>query len=179
MSIMTRNCIRTLPHRGYGRAPIWISLLLAVGCGGSGGGAPGVPTFPPPAQLYYDDAGGIPDSVRLVVRGQRDWEDVWSRATSRRADPPPLPEVDFSQDMVLIAAAGQMATGDRIYIDDLSVRRQLTADDDPEDVLDIVVQTIKGCGRFAGETYPVEIVRVLRFDGPITWVEQSRTNPDC
>jgi hypothetical protein len=151
-----------------------VVLSLALGCGGGGGGAPSIPTFPPPAQLYYDDSGGIPDSVRLVVRDQRSWEDVWNRATSRRADPPPLPTVDFSEQMVLVAAAGQMATGDRIHIDSLGVRRQLTADDDSEDVLDVVVQTTTGCGRFAGDTYPVEMVRVLRFDGPVAWVDSAR-----
>ncbi len=179
MLTIVRKGVGTGSIRHCRRVPIWVVLSLALGCGGGGGGAPSIPTFPPPAQLYYDDSGGIPDSVRLVVRDQRSWEDVWNRATSRRADPPPLPTVDFSEQMVLVAAAGQMATGDRIHIDSLGVRRQLTADDDSEDVLDVVVQTTTGCGRFAGETYPVEIVRVLRFDGPVAWVEQSLRNPDC
>lgn len=54
--------------------------------------------------MYYDNSGGIADSLRLVLRDEAALHEIWRQATSRQAAPPPPPEIDFSRDMVIVAA---------------------------------------------------------------------------
>lgn len=48
----------------------------------------------------------------LVIRNQESWQELWSRmnATILPA-PPPVPVVDFTKEVVLVAAAGTRPTG--------------------------------------------------------------------
>lgn len=140
---------------------------------------PGLSPVPDPARLYYNDSGGIADSTRKVVRDVDTWQEAWSRATSRQEDPPPTPAVDFDQDMVLMATAGRSSPGDRIRIDSVGVTEQATPGGDTREVLRVVVRTVRACGDFQGEAFPVEIVRVRTFDGPVDFVERTEQGPGC
>lgn len=154
--------------------------LAATACGGAAAPPP-PPLAPVPeeARLYYDDSGGLTDSLRLVVRDAEDWEDVWNRATSRRDQPPPRPTLDFGDRMALVVSAGRMSPGDRIRVDSVGVEEVRNADGDTEEVLSAVIRTVRGCGRFSGDTYPVEIVSVRRWEGRVEFVERSETAADC
>ena len=159
------------------------AVVCILGAALSGcGRAPALPAplgpVPETARLYYDDGGGLTDSTRLVVRGEAMWQEVWQRATARRSAPPPLPVIDFGRDMVLVVAAGRMTPEDQIRVDSVGVRRERTADGEDRDALTVIVRTIQGCGLFASEAYPVEIVRVRRFDGPVNFVER-RQRAEC
>jgi hypothetical protein len=155
-------------------------LLLAVGCGG---GPPPPPSQQPIAavtleeRLYYDNSGAYPDSVRLVIRDPETFRQAWEQATRDQASPPPPPAVDFDESMVLLVAAGLMTPEDRIRVDSVGVRSVPRTDGGREDVLTVVVGTVRGCGRLSVDAYPVEIVRIPRFEGRIEFVEQSRR--DC
>jgi hypothetical protein len=155
-------------------------LLLAVGCGG---GPPPPPSQQPIAavtleeRLYYDNSGAYPDSVRLVIRDPETFRQAWEQATRDQASPPPPPTVDFEESMVLLVAAGLMTPEDRIRVDSVGVRSVPRTDGGREDVLTVVVGTVRGCGRLSVDAYPVEIVRIPRFDGRIEFVERSRR--DC
>lgn len=140
---------------------------------------PGLSPVPDPARLYYNDSGGIADSTRRVVRDVDAWQQAWSRATSRQEDPPPTPAVDFDRDMVLVVAAGRSSPGDRIRIDSVGVTRQATPGGDTREVLRVVVREVRACGDFQGEAFPVEIVRVRAFDGPVDFVERTEQGPGC
>lgn len=169
---MPQTCSATL------RASILLlPLVLLAACGGGEppeAPAPSNPMVPLPgdAVLYYDDRGGIPDSVRVVVLDEPSWEDAWEEATSRRTDPPPRPEIDFEEYMVLVAAAGRMSPGDRIQVDSAGVRTERTTEDE-EQVFEVVVRTIRGCGQITADVYPLTIVRLPRFDGRVTFVERA------
>lgn len=146
-----------------------------AGCGG-GSSVPVQPVNPmvplaPLAQLFYDDRGGIPDSVRVVVRDEEAWQAEWNRATSQRNDPPPLPTVDFDEYMVLVAAAGRMSPGDRIQVDSAGVRMERTTELE-EEVFEVVVRTVEGCAQIPADVYPLTIVRVPRFEGRVSFVER-------
>lgn len=166
--------------RGFAGAA-GLTFLLALGLPACGRG-PALPAplgpVPETARLYYDDGGGLTDSTRLVVRGEAMWQEVWQRATAPRSAPPPLPVIDFSRDMILVVAAGRMTPEDQIRVDSVGVRRERTAEGEDQDVLTVVVRTAQGCGLFASEAYPVEIVRVRRFDGPVNFVER-RQRAEC
>lgn len=122
------------------------------------------------ARLYYDDGPAYQDSVRMIVRDRSTWQDIWSRATSTQASPPPRPTVDFDRDMVIVVGAGRMNAGDVIRVDSAGVRR---------DNFVVVVRTILECQRLPAEAYPVEIVRVERQDRPVEWIERRERAAHC
>lgn len=153
-------------------------------CGGGGGGG----TTPAPEPLccdidrsdilYHHDGSGIRDSSRLVVRQQGEFEELWNQATAPASDPPELPTVDFERFMVLAVAAGTSSPGDQIYVDSAGVREEGTPDGRRE-VLKVYVRTVHTCGDFQADTYPLQIVRVQRFDGPVEFFEESEAGSGC
>lgn len=158
-------------------------LLLGslAACRGGGSPEPVQPLNPmvplaPGAQLFYDDRGGIPDSIRIVVRDEQAWQAEWARATSERDDPPPLPPVDFDEYQVLVVAAGRMSPGDRIQVDSAGVRTERTTELE-EEVFEVIVRTVKGCARIPADVYPLTIVRVPRFEGRVSFVERVDETP--
>lgn len=149
-----------------------VGVVSALGCA-RGGGTMVVPSLAPvtaSTRLYSDDGPAFTDSVRLAVRDMATWQQVWAQATSTQAEPPPLPQVDFSQEMVLVAAAGQMHPGDQIRVDSAGVRAG---------VFVAVVRTITACRPFPAAAYPLDIVRVMRSDLEVTWTERRERAPDC
>lgn len=157
---------------------VGLALLLGF-CGGPPPPASTLAPVPERSRLYYDDSGGVTDSLRLVVRDQEAFEELWSRATSRRSDPPARPRVDFEERMVVAAAAGRMEPGDRIRVDSVGVRQRRTPEGDTEEVLAVVVRTLRECGGFQGDAYPVEILSVRRFDGPVDFLERQERGSGC
>jgi len=153
-------------------------LAAVVGAGTAlacarGGGATVAPSLAPvtaSTRLYSDDGPAFTDSVRLAVRDMATWQQVWAQATSTQGEPPPLPQVDFSREMVLVAAAGQMHPGDQIRVDSAGVRAG---------VFVALVRTITACRQFPAAAYPLDIVRVLRSDLEVTWSERRERAPDC
>ncbi len=178
-----------------GQSRSWISLaqptlcaalvLMAGACGMHRKAAPPPPQAAPAlapisplARLYYDNGGGIQDSVRLVVRDPNALASAWQRATSGQASPPPQPTVDFGHDMVLVVGAGRMTPDDQIHVDSVGMRKE-NADGKVRDVLIAWVSTIESCRRFRAEAYPLEIVRVRRFDGTVRFAEQRVKPTGC
>jgi len=132
--------------------------------------------MPPPVQLYYDNGAGVRDSVREVIHDAAKLAEYWQRATSTQASPPAVPQLDFTREMAIIVAAGRMTPEDEIRVDSLLVRRELTPEGKNVETLTVVVRTIRGCGRFRTDAFPVEIVRARKFDGPVKWAERREQN---
>lgn len=159
-----------------GAAGLLAALSTVTFCGG--GSAPETEPVPESNRLYYNDTGGIADSTRQVIRTQEDWRTVWDRATARQEDPPPIPAVDFGESMVLVVSAGRSAPGDQIRVESLRMAER-TLGGDTETVLEVTVRTVRACGDFQGETFPVEIVRVRGFDDPVVFAGESVPGPGC
>jgi hypothetical protein len=128
--------------------------------------------FPAPTRIYYDNSGGIADSVRLVVKDAAEFERVWRQATSRQTSPPPAPAIDFTREMVIVVGAGQLTPEDQIAVDSVGTTRQMDSAGQMQETLSVMVQTTLACQRFQIEAYPLEIVRLRRFDGPIRIVNR-------
>lgn len=148
--------------------------LLGWGCARGGGQMivimPSLAPVPSSARLYSDDGPAFTDSVRLAVKDMATWQQVWSQATSSQGSPPPLPQIDFAREMVLVAGAGQMRPGDQIRVDSAGVRGDLFV---------AVVRTITACRAFPSAAYPLDIVRVERSDRVVSWTERRERAPDC
>jgi hypothetical protein len=165
-------------------------MVLALGMVACGGGDPPPPQAaytppPPPAplddsdRLYYDTTGGIADSVRTVLRTPEEFVEVWGQATSRQADPPAAPTIDFTRRMAVLVGAGRMTPEDQIRVDSVGIRTVTDAEGAEEDVLVVIVRTIRGCGRFALDAYPLEIVSVPRHEGDVRFLDRSEQDPNC
>ncbi len=139
---------------------------------------PSLAPIAPMARLYYDNGGGIQDSTRLVVRDAAALGKVWQRATSQQQEPPPVPTIDFEHQMVIVAGAGRMTPEDQITVDSVGVRKE-SADGKVRDVLTAYIRTVEGCHRFRAAAYPLEIVQVRRFDGPVRFAEQRIKPTTC
>lgn len=63
---------------------------------------------PIPIEASYT---GIEEPLRTLVRGQREWEDLWSRLAANRIPRPAPPPVDFSEEVVVVAAMGTRPSG--------------------------------------------------------------------
>jgi len=122
------------------------------------------------------------DQLRLVVRDRDQWVDVWKRIHSLEWLPnhqnpqlPPLPEIDFSREMIIVAAMGRRPSSaygiiiDGAYAYERNYR------------LEVVVRSVenrKGCGAFAIMTAPVDIVRLPRTDRTVLFRE-TEVVPEC
>jgi hypothetical protein len=134
----------------------------------------------PVQRVYSDNAGEIQDSLRIVIRDDQQLRSLWERATARQASPPPLPEVDFGREMLLVVAAGRRGPEDRIRVDSVGFQRDPTARPQTQPAeMTAIVRLSEGCRRFAVDAYPVEIVRVPRFAGPVNWIERRERPTDC
>ena len=162
------------------------ALILVSACGRRGGAAapPGAPPpaptrqYTPPTVIYSGNSGGIRDSLRVVIRSESELANYWQRATALQSSPPPVERVDFSREMVILVAAGRKTSEARISVDTLLVRKELKASNDREDTLIIQVRKREGCGRFQNEAFPLQMVRVPKFDGPYRFEDQI-ANSNC
>jgi hypothetical protein len=114
---------------------------------------------------------GFNSSERLVVRNDSHWADVWQTAFALQTPVPPLPAIDFSTEMVLVAALGARPSGGYgIAIDELA----------PEGngIAVLVTATSPGSTCFTTQaiTQPVEIVRVHAVPGAVSFQERARTH---
>ncbi|HEY6912859.1 MAG TPA: protease complex subunit PrcB family protein [Myxococcales bacterium] len=113
-------------------------LVSLAACGGSSGGiahleattnyAPPIPTDAQPkilrriaAQPFGGGAlshSGIHDKRRQVITDSAAWQSVWNEIVAGISPRPALPAVDFTADMVLVAAQGDEPSGGfGIFID--------------------------------------------------------------
>jgi hypothetical protein len=108
---------------------------------------------------------GVMDQLRLVVRDRDTWVQVWNRINSR-PDSPPLPEIDFTREMLVVAAMGwRPSSGYQIVIDTACLYEQYPR-------LEVVVRSIDntrcpGLGVFTVVTAPVDVVRLPRTERPV------------
>ncbi len=135
--------------------------------------------YPSPQRLYYDNGGGIQDSLRVVIREEGAFRMQWDQATSRQSAPPPFPQVDFGRDMVVLVSAGRMTTEDQLRVDSATVVQAMDAEGQMQPVLTVHVRTIRGCGRFNVDAYPVELLRLRRFDGDVRFSETRTQAEGC
>lgn len=167
-----------------------LMLLVLTACFGGGGSSPEMPAPqpppPPPVQpypaatrIYYDNGGGIQDSLREVLTDAEAFGRRWQQATSSQSSPPSPPSIDFAADMVVLVAAGRMTPDDQIQVDSANLSRAPDAAGVMTETLNIVVRTTIGCRRFNAPAHPLELVRLRRFNGPIRFLERRVQAEGC
>lgn len=163
------------------------TCIIAAACGRGGGVAAPAPIAPVSleARVFYDDDVGIRDSTTMVIRSRAELDEAWRRIGAAGSTRPPLEQmtelagVDFNRQMLVLVAAGRMQRGDEIQVD--SVGRRTEFDDGGRSQQALVVQfrITEACQRFPDTAYPLAIVRVTRFDGPVRFVGRRERAPNC
>jgi hypothetical protein len=128
--------------------------------------------FAEPVAARLRTSSGFYEERMLAIRSAPEWEGQWQRLTARQAPSPP-PAVDFSRDMLLMAAMGPQRSGGY----SVAIERVL----DQPATLFVLVRMISpgaGCGTIAALTSPVDFVRLPASPKPIRWVIE-RVAQDC
>ena len=115
---------------------------------------------------------GISQRTRLVIRDRDEFNELWNQIMRSASDKPPLPEVDFSREMLIVAAMGQQPSVNEIIVDSAC---------EVDNQLEVLVRITRflPCGAHAGllpET--VDIVRLPKTDLPVVFRETEVTS-DC
>ncbi len=169
--------------RHYALCGIALTLGI-VACRGSEGPRPDAAlTNPASAQLTltrlrsdsiaYALYSGVTTAENLVIRDAAAWSALWSLIHANQDPVPPLPAVDFGQEMILAAALGSRSTGGYNVL--------LTqATEDSAGVHVQVVETSPGadCITTQALSQPVDLARAPRRDAPVRF-SVSRQVRDC
>jgi hypothetical protein len=127
-------------------------------------------------RVSFRSGGGFWEPLRLVICDRAQFSNFWKRLHSPDPthDPgaqlPPLPEIDFSREMIVVAAMGRRPNGAYWIIIDGAC--------EVDGQLEIFVRSINGsrCTAPAIMTAPVDVVRLPRMDLPVVFRE---TEVDC
>jgi hypothetical protein len=124
---------------------------------------------------------GIWDQLRLVIRDRDAWVDVWRRIHRHdpyrgpNPEPPPLPEIDFSREMLVVASMGRRPSSAYAIIVDGAYAYER------DYRLEIAVRSVenrKGCFAAGVMTAPIDIVRLPKTDRSVIFRE-TEVVPDC
>jgi hypothetical protein len=151
-----------------------LSILPLAGCYASA--RPGLAPASLPLSRFRADSSafttysGIADSTRLVIRDEVRWRDYWRRIHTPFIPPPPVPEIDFAREMIVVAALGSRpSAGYDIVIQ--SAERDSTG-------IQVVLRRSnpgRGCMVGAAVTQPVDLARLGASDLPVRFAERITT----
>ena len=123
-------------------------------------------TRPPPLPWVHSFPSNKP--LRLVIKSREEFSDFWKRLTAVVPPGdwvPPLPEIDFSKEMIVVSAMGfRPSSGYLIFIDGAC---------EVDGQVEVFVSSVEdGCGaELAVLTAPADAVRLPRSDLPIVFRE--------
>jgi PrcB C-terminal len=112
---------------------------------------------------------GMSTSSRLVVRDAATWQSAWAQVYRGTSPVPPAPSIDFSREMVIVAALGTRgSSGYDVLIDGAT-----EADAGGAVIAIRSTSPGAGCASLTVLTQPVDIARMPIRDGAVTFVERS------
>jgi hypothetical protein len=160
----------------YHRSRLHLSALLvgatavSIGCSSGASSGPEMPVDTQPlAEVQpFRFYSGMKTRQRLVVRDAATWANAWQQIAATMPPPPAAPAVDFSSDLLIVAAMGTMPTGGySIDVDDVGVgggNASISITEQSPGPTCVVTQSL---------TAPVVVVVVPKFAGQATFVEHT------
>lgn len=119
------------------------------------------PAVPVPITRIGDRFGGLEAPATLVVRDRDMWQSIWIQI-HRGGFAPPLPEVNFSTDMIVVVALGAKPTSGYAVT--------VTAASETGRVVTVETDSVSpgpNCVTLQVITYPTDVVRMPRRDGEV------------
>ena len=147
------------------------AAFAMLACASGPSGSEGTGTEQPFESVVSELHSGIAEKRRELVRDQESWARLWSeihRGQDSAGQPPP---VDFSRQMLILAALGTRPTGGfAVKVRGVSTRG--------EQLEVVVLESCPAQGAMvtAALTQPVEVVRVARLSQTPTFKEQRETS---
>jgi hypothetical protein len=114
---------------------------------------------------------GLDKPDRIVIRDSVTWQVVWKDVWRGFSEVPPLPTVDFSREMILVAALGAHSTGGYgIMIDG--------ANEAANGGINVTIRSISPLNCLVTEafTQPVDIARLPLRSGRVEFNERSEVH---
>jgi hypothetical protein len=147
------------------------AALAMLACASGPSGSEGTGAEQPFESVVSELHSGIAEKRREVVRDQESWGRLWSEIHRGQDSAGQPPAVDFSREMLIVAALGTRPTGGFA----VKVRGVATRGDRLEVV---VLESCPAQGAMvtAALTQPVEVVRVARLSQTPTFKEQRETS---
>jgi hypothetical protein len=162
-----------------------LTVVLLAACTAAacmpGGRRAAPPLQPRPVafeQVYENNTTGQRAAAELHVRDASQLNDVWARVRQDMEIAPPLPRVDFQQDMLLVVAAGLMTTRDYVRVKEVTVVPEAGADGRATEHLLVRYAVVEGCSS-GTPAYPLVVVRVARFGGEVRFQPARERAPNC
>ena len=126
----------------------------------------------PPSSFTYNS--GIGDALRIVIRDNEAWREMWKRIHYPVfPSPPPLPEIDFSREIVVVVGLGtRPSSGYGIIIDGAY---------EQDNLLEVLVRTVspgKNCINLTVMTQAVDIVRLAKTQSAVVF-RDTEVVRDC
>lgn len=116
---------------------------------------------------------GLTAAQRTVIRDAATWASTWTAIWQNVSPQPELPAVDFTREMLVVAALGERGSGGFSIVVD-SARKTAGG------VVVVVHVTSPGAGcmNTMAITSPVDVARMPRVDGTVEFRERATVN-DC
>jgi hypothetical protein len=113
---------------------------------------------------------GMDRAARFVVRDAATWQATWNQIYQGSSPVPPLPAVDFSREMIVVAALGSHPTGG------YNILLEGAAEAPSNGTVFTVSSVSPGprCATTQAFTQPVDIARLPLRSGPVSSVEKAR-----
>ena len=147
------------------------AAFAMLACASGPSGSEGTGTEQPFQSVVSELHSGIAEKRREVVRDQESWARLWSEIHRRQDSAGQPPAVDFSRQMLILAALGTRPTGGfAVKVRGVSTRG--------EQLEVVVLESCPAQGAMvtAALTQPVEVVRVARLSQTPTFKEQRETS---
>ena len=166
--------MRALIWRVHRQQAAWLSLAMLTAACSSALSPNGGPVPVPVTRFSHDDRpfssfSGISAPTRLVVRDTTTWRSTWQLINQPFIPQPPLPTIDFSREMVLLAGLGTEPSGGY----ELRIERA-TRDTSGIDVQLRRTTPAAGCPVTASLTQPIDLVRVPFSEQPVRFSETTQ-----
>lgn len=173
---------------------VGMAMIVTTGCSSSDDDIPTAPEGPnaPTQTLTYDsieqgavdmstlgkDAyAALEDRAERVIRDKETFTDFWTHLHADQTPPPPLPEVDFSSEMVLAVVLGERPTGGyRVEIE------SITFNQNPDVIRAFVTETQPGtdCVVSQATTAPYHVVKMSALSvETIVFADHGTTVQSC
>ena len=123
--------------------------------------------------IAFEFYSGIGQAQNFVIRDAAAWNDLWQRIYAGQTPTPPLPAVDFTQEMVVAAAMGGRPTGGYDIV--------LTeATQNSNGIVIAVRASSPGAHCFVTQafTQPVDVARLAKSDASVQF-EVTQQTVDC
>ena len=121
-------------------------------------------------RLSFATVSGISEPLRMVIRDDDAWDKMWKRITAPCVNAPPAPQIDFTREMIIVAALGERPTSGYWIVIDKAYERGHQ--------LEITVRSIlppPNAGQFQMATQPVDVVRIAKTGSSVIFRETQET----